>query len=138
MFIVEFIALRLHCHLSTGSLLQRGTRRKSGKNPKCLTDTHFIQPPLYHVNLLHPQEEHQPKKRPLSISSSPPSSSSPPRKFHHLSVQGRWLVEVLQPLGEELPAGLAGSRQDHGALHVQQVSTPPPTFLIIDYSICLR
>ena len=62
MFIVEFIALRLNCHLSTGSSLQRGTRRKSGKNPKCLTDTHFSQPPLYHLkNLLHPQEEHQPE-----------------------------------------------------------------------------
>ena len=73
MFIVEFIALRLHCHLSTGSSLQRGTQRKSGKTPKCLTDTHLSQPPLYHLkNLLHPQEEHQPQKPPLSISSSPP------------------------------------------------------------------
>ena len=37
---------------------------------------------------------------------------------HH---QGRRLVEVLQPSGEELPTCLARGGQDYGALHVQQV-----------------
>ena len=51
-------------------------------------------------------------------------------QVHHAHVhdhhQGRRLVEVLQPSGEELQTSLAGGGQDHGAVHVQQV-----VFLII-------